>query len=245
MIVDIHAHLWKAEDAYPILRAVEIYSIDRVFLSPLIGGYYPSTDDIKFGNDMTAKVVGDHPDIFLGYSYVNPTHGEKAREELLRCIDELGTVGLKLWVAAKCRDPLVFPLVEIAIDRGIPILVHTWVKATGNLPFESRPADLSYLATKYPEAKFIMAHLGGDWIYGIKSIRSNRNVYADICGTICECGMVEEAVRGLGEARLLFGSDMPGDFLPNLGKVLGADISDQVKDRILWMNAAELFRLKI
>jgi len=245
LIVDVHAHLWREGDIRPILRAVELYSINRVFLSPLLGGYYPSPDHIRSGNDMVSRAVRDHPDIFLGFSYVNPTHGGGACEEFIRCVEELGTVGLKLWVAAKCSDPIVYPLIELAAGYGIPVLVHTWVKATGNLPFESTPMDLSNLASRYPEVKFIMAHLGGDWIYGIKSVRRNGNVYADISGTVCECGMVEAAVRELGEGRVLFGSDMPGDFLPNLGKVLGADISEEAREHIFWRNAAELFGLEL
>jgi predicted TIM-barrel fold metal-dependent hydrolase len=86
-----------------------------------------------------------------------------------------------------------------------------------------------------------MAHIGGDWQRGIKAVRDLPNVMIDICGSIVDCGMIEMAVEELDAGRILFGTDLPDiGFWSNLGKVTGADITDEQKNLILYENAVRL-----
>ena len=65
----------------------------------------------------------------------------------------------------------------------------------------------------------------------------------DISGSYGETGMVEYAAERLGAERVLFGSDMPGsDCYHNLGKVTGADLSEEAKAMILCGNAERILR---
>ncbi len=140
-------------------------------------------------------------------------------DELKRGLD-LGLLGMKLWIATRCSDPVTFPVVEAAVAARVPIIAHTWRKSTGNLPEESLPADMAALARRYPEGRFQMAHFGGDWRSGIRAIRGSANVWADFAGSVNEYGAYEMAVRELGEDRVIFGSDLHADFHINLGRVL-------------------------
>src|SRR5205823_2709235 len=121
-----------------------------------------------------------------------------------------GLLGVKLWVATRCSDPVTFPVVEGAIAADVPIIAHTWRKSTGNLPGESLPTDVAALARRYPEARLLMAHLGGDCQFGVRAIRDCPNVSIDFAGSVNEYGAYELAVRELGEDRVVFGSDLPG-----------------------------------
>ena len=243
MLIDIHAHIWgKVDDVETIMKAVRLYEIDKVAVSSLVGGYDPTVEDIRMANRQVCICMHRYPEHILGFSYINPAHEERALDEFKRCIEEYGMVGMKLWVAVRCTDERLDPLIAQAIEYDVPVLIHTWVKATGNLPEESTPMDLSLLAKRFPEATFIMAHLGGDWEYGVKAIRSDRNVLADICGSIAETGMTESAVRELGADRLVFGSDMTGIFLPNVGKILGAAITEEEREQIFWRNATRILK---
>ena len=243
MLIDIHAHIWgKVDDVETIMKAVRLYEIDKVAVSSLVGGYDPTVEDIRMANRQVCICMHRYPEHILGFSYINPAHEERALDEFKRCIEEYGMVGMKLWVAVRCTDERLDPLIAQAIEYDVPVLIHTWVKATGNLPEESTPMDLSLLAKRFPEATFIMAHLGGDWEYGVKAIRSDRNVLADICGSIAETGMTESAVRELGADRLVFGSDMTGVFLPNVGKILGAEITEEEREQIFWRNATRILK---
>jgi hypothetical protein len=78
-----------------------------------------------------------------------------------------------------------------------------------------------------------MAHIGGDWEYGVKAIRDCANVRVDFAGSVNEWGAYEMAVRELGEDRVIFGTDMPADYLENLGRVLQGSFPDDVQAKIL------------
>jgi hypothetical protein len=150
-------------------------------------------------------------------------------------------VGVKLWVARHCNTPELDPIVERAGELKAPVLQHTYIKATGNLPGESTPMELAELARRHPDVPFIAAHTGADWEVGIRAIRDCKNVSAELCGSDPTAGFTEMAVRELGAERVLYGSDAGGrSFASQLGKVLGADISESAKRLILSDNCKRL-----
>ena len=150
-------------------------------------------------------------------------------------------VGVKLWVARRCNAPELDPIVKRAAELKAPVLQHTYIKATGNLPGESTPMDLAELARRHPEACFIGAHAGGDYELGIRALCDCENVSVDLCGTDPTAGMTETAVRELGARRVLYGSDAGGrSFASQLGKVLGADIPEAARKLILGENLRRL-----
>jgi uncharacterized protein len=235
-VIDAHAHPYNA------FREVEALKrfLDRqpdlrwmLLLSDLQGGFWPLPEEVEASNQTTLRFLREIPDRLLGFCYVNSIYPEHAVEEFKRGFDA-GLLGVKLLVATRCNDPRGFPVVEAAIERCAPILQHTWNKATGNLCSESTPGDMAELARRYPEGKFQMAHIGGDWEFGIKSIRDCPNVKVDFAGSVNECGAYEMAVRELGEDRVIFGTDLPGaDYLENLGRVLQCRFPEGVQAKIL------------
>ncbi|HIE51849.1 MAG TPA: amidohydrolase [Armatimonadetes bacterium] len=233
-IIDAHVHNWSVfADPKVLIQALDRFAIDWVvLLSDLTGGPYPAPEEVTAANERTLALMRRCPERIIGFAYLNPAYPKHAGEELRRCF-EAGMMGVKLWVATKCNDPQVFPVVEAAIELGMPLVVHTWNKITGNLPHESRPTDLADLARRYPEARFQMAHIGGDWEFGCKAIRDCPQVKVDFAGTVNEWGAYEMALRELGEDRIVFGTDMPADYHLNLGRVLQGNYPEEVKQKIL------------
>ena len=93
------------------------------------------------------------------------------------------------------------------------------------------------------DATFICGHTGGNWEIGIRAIRDCKNVYADLCGSDPTSGYTEMAVRELGAARVLYGSDAGGrSFASQLAKVYGAHIPESAKRMILGENLKRLLR---
>lgn len=242
MIIDIHAHLWAGaceENKAEILRTIERYSITKVYVSGL-HGYTPDPEQVAGINRKVAGFVRENPGSICGYVYISPEH-DNAVEVLKRYIEEPGFVGVKLWVSTLCDDPCVNPVVEKAIDYGVPVLLHAFHKATGQLPNESVGINVRNLALRYPEAKLIMAHLGGNCYDGIPAIRDCENVWADISGSIFRADDLIYAVESIGADRILFGTDLPGSFAVNYGEVLEANISEDEKNKILYKNTLVLF----
>ncbi|MBN1348835.1 amidohydrolase [candidate division KSB1 bacterium] len=244
MLIDSHIHLdFGGLSDSDFIERVEKGLTDIFMLSALHGGYYPRENDVQASNDAVHKLMRRLPDNVIGFAYVNPVCGEHALSELKRCVEELGFKGIKLWVATLCDDPRVFPIVEQAIEYGIPLLVHCWVKIDGNLPFESTPMHLRRLAQRFPGATFIMAHLGGDWEYGLKVARECENVYVDTSGSMAEQDCIEKLAETIGVHRLLFGTDN-SDLAFCKAKIFGADLKAEEREAIFWQNAARLMKLK-
>lgn len=146
--------------------------------------------------------------------------------------------------ALTCTHRNFTPLIErIAELKGV-IMQHTWFKTGGKQgPGESTPSELAELAARFPEQKFLCAHAGGEWQRGIRAIRDSQNILVETSGFDSTAGFIEMAVRELGAERIVFGSHLPSRSLgTELGKIVGADISEGVKRQILGRNYRNLLR---
>ncbi|UCF15369.1 MAG: amidohydrolase family protein [Phycisphaerales bacterium] len=240
LIWDVHGHLntpggTPGERIDNLLKFADRMGIERVIV--FMGfpwAYDPSPDDVRRQNDQVLQAVEHSRGRAFGFAYLNPKHIEESLDELDRCVHDGPMVGVKLWVAVRCHEKCLDPIVRRAAHLKAPVLQHTWYKITGNLPGESTAADLAALAARHPTASFIAAHAGGDWERGIRAIRSATNVTAEISGGDPTAGVVEMAVRELGAERVIYGSDFAGrSFASQLAKVLGADVPESAKRLIL------------
>ena len=242
MVIDCHVHLrpypGNVEDpAGDLLRAADRMGIDRLCVSALVGGEQPTPEEIRQSNDLVWEAVEKHPDRYVGFCYVNPCYLYQSLEELDRCIAQGPFRGVKLWVAMHCDQPNLDPIAQRARELRAPVLQHTWMKQTGNLPFESEPRHLAALAARHPETTFICGHSGGNWERGLRTIADLPNILAELAGGDPEMGKTECAVALLGARRVLWGSDAAGrSFASQMAKVTGADISDEDKAAILGGN---------
>ncbi|MBN2474036.1 MAG: amidohydrolase family protein [Pirellulales bacterium] len=236
VIWDVHGHLSSPGDTpgqriANLLRYADRMGIERLIV--FMGypwAYDPSPEEVRRQNDQVLEAVEHARGRAFGFVYLNPKHTEASLAELDRCVRDGPMVGVKLWVAARCHEECLDPIVRRATELKAPVLQHTWHKITGNLPGESTAADLAILAARHPAASFIAAHTAGDWQRGIRAIRATTNVTAEICGSDPAAGMVEMAVRELGAERVMYGSDYAGrSFASQLAKVHGADVSKDAK----------------
>jgi predicted TIM-barrel fold metal-dependent hydrolase len=245
MIIDIHTHIWAGRyesDKRELVKAAELYDISRIYVSAL-KSYYSDEAEIDELNFEVAKFIKEQPDLIGGFCYINPSN-KNAMDVLRKGIEEQDMEGMKLWVATYCDDPQVFPLVEKCIDYNIPILVHAFHKAVGQLDDESTGSHVANLAQRYPEAKLLMAHLGGNAYNGIKPIRKYPNVWVDISGSIFRRDEVDYTKKLIGAERILFGTDMPGSYFTNFGQIEDADLTPEEKELIYSGNALKILDRK-
>jgi uncharacterized protein len=194
----------------------------------------PTPADLVRQNDEVLQAIAHAPDRLLGFVYLNPKHPEASQAELDRCVRDGPMVGVKLWVAIRCHEPELDPIVRRAVELQIPVLQHCYWRTGENLPGESTPADMALLAARHPDARFICAHTGNDWERGLRAIRAFPNVFAEICGSDPTAGFVEMAVRELGAARVIYGSDAGGrSFASQLAKVYSARLPEAAERLIL------------
>ncbi|MGQ9733192.1 MAG: amidohydrolase family protein [Candidatus Zipacnadales bacterium] len=243
MIIDFHAHLWARDDAEEAMaRLAARHGIDRICVSA-IRSYVPDEAEVRACNERVVRAMRRWPELYIGFVYVNPKHGRVALEMIDEAAQQ-GMAGIKLWTSCYADDPSVYPIAEKAIELGWPILQHAWRKWTGNLPTESEPRHIARLAERYPELKLVMAHIGGDWEYGIKAVRHCPNLYVDTSGSLAHTGMLEMSIEELGAKRVIWGTDMPGaDLIYTLAKIDRAPIPTAQRKMILGDNARRLMNL--
>lgn len=246
-VIDCHAHLNfrkspdEMGDDLQVLDAADRLGIDQLCCSILCKR--PATvEGFRACNAALAAAIKRHPNRLLGYCYVNPECGRQALDEIRRCMNQEGFIGVKLYNERVCTDPIVAPVIELAIELGAVILHHA---GHSHVPIPSQPnisdgGHLAELGRRYPEARLICAHVGGggDWEWTIKALRHAKNVYLDTSGSVIDEGIVELAAKTLGVERLLFACDM--SFTAGVGKIRGANLSAEQKQQILSGNLLRL-----
>lgn len=247
-VIDAHSHLhhrgrasWR-EDDRRLIDAADKLGIDQLCCSILPPERPTSLDGFRQCNEWLAEAIQRFPKRILGYCFVNPGYVKEAREEIRRCIEERGFIGVKLYNDYRCTEPVLYPLVELAIELKIPILHHAghtmWLAQPQ--PRISDGGDFAELAKRYPEAILICAHIcgGGDWEWTLKALRNAPTVYLDTSGSVIDEGVVEAAVKTLGADRLLFACDM--SMTASVGRLRGAEISETDRAKIFGTNMAKI-----
>ncbi len=225
-------------DAEDVVRIAAALGIDQMAVSiPLPGDKHCPPEDFRIANDVVKQATDRYPNIFYGMAFVNPGFQKEAIYEVERCVKELGFVGVKLYHHYFMDNPAQYPLIEKCIELDIPILMHcghaTDPATRRRQPRISDGVHMANIARRYPEATFIMGHIGGggDWQWSLKAIADTPNVFADTGGSVLDRPQIEEAVRYIGAERILFATDLTWDGC--VAKLLGADIPLEDKKTIL------------
>jgi predicted TIM-barrel fold metal-dependent hydrolase len=247
-VIDCHAHLYHhsrptwAEDDRKLIDAADRLGIDQLCCSILTPRRPATAEGFRECNRWVADALKRFPGRVLGYCYVNPGHQREALDEVRRCVEGRGFIGVKLYNEYRCTDPVVAPVVELAVELRVPVLHHA-----GHLhyPLDDQPhisdgGHLAALSRRYPEAMLICAHIcgGGDWEWTVKALRGAPGVSLDLSGSVTDDGVVDYAARVLGAGRLLFGCDM--SMTASVGRLLGADLTPEDRRKVLGENMERL-----
>lgn len=205
-IIDAHCHLGqdreKQASLSELLLTMDEAGVDRAVVCPVDREI---TIFNREGNERIPAAVNVHPDRLIGFAVANPWYGEAAVQELRRALDS-GLKGVKLHPRLQgflLNDELVYPLLEVAQERGVPVYFHTGT-ATTALPFQ-----LGDLAGQFPEITFIMGHMGHSdyWYDALPVARHWPNIYFETSHMMPS--VIDMFIAEMGYDRLLFGSNFP------------------------------------
>lgn len=240
-LIDVHAHYgaWQFPtqprsldelDRYLHRFGIEIacFSSVEAILSNFVTGNARMFKDL------------DGRERFRCYCTVNANYVDQSIAEMKKYMPKTQCFGLKIHPSVS-RQPVNSPgtkeILNAARRYGKPVLVHTY-----------SPADctaMGEIAAEFTTLKFIMGHMGGpDWRPALDAASELLNLYLEPCCSFAERDKIKEAYDAVGAKRVLFGSDL---MLINpafvAGMVMGADIPDRDKERIMYTNAKEAFDL--
>lgn len=239
-------HLLKLStlDIEEVVRQSAAIGIDRmVVLGNIVKyGFGPEPEQVREINEETERLVGQYPDFFIPYCYLNPLLPEEdLKAEAYRFIRDGDFVAIKLECDCSASDRRMGPLMEIAEELNIPVLQHAWDTRdrhqSGKRPArkeETDGNDVAVLASRHPRVRIQMAHLTGVNLPGIDAIAPYENVWADTSGSQPFSNVTEYAVKRLGSDRVIYGSDFPiRDIAGSLSKVLSGPFSETEQEKLL------------
>ncbi|MDR3229862.1 MAG: amidohydrolase family protein [Synergistaceae bacterium] len=200
--IDAHAHVgyfgsWcdVGLTAREMVDAMKAYDIEKSIIS------YPDVN-------VTLAALTEYPDRFAGLPWMDPNR-EGAAADFAALADRHKLSGLKLhplFNAYTANDPVVFPLIEEARKRNLPVFIHS-----GHPPF-SLPWSIGQLAEEFPDVRIVMVHMGhGHGIYiqaAIDVAAKHDNIWLENSGMPMHT-KIREAYNRVGGGRLFWGSDAP------------------------------------
>ncbi len=240
-IIDTHTHInhgvpndTKVSEIY-LSDLEELYmlgkaaGVDKMFASTFASVLSP--ENVAAENEYMHELSGN-----VDYLYQWVVIEPRTEETFAQAKRMLGTekcVGIKIHppMHKYSYDDFGDRIFSLADEYGAIVQIHPWKAADLILPY----------ADRYPNATFIMAHLGGQSHVNAIASSKHGNVYTDVATCSSTSNYVlEYAVERIGSERILFGTDT---YAPGFirGRVEYAAISDEDKQNILYNNAERLF----
>lgn len=235
MTVDVHSHAWQFPEHFSkefraqARRARAGVEVDlTVRYDEYRRGATAADKTVVFGGKArlsgvwvddryVARYVAAAPDRLVGFLSVDPTQPGWERE-MRDGHEELGLRGIKLlpmYAGFHPQDERLTPLWEYATKHQLPVLLHTGTTFIAQAPLEcTLPRHLDPVATRFPDVKIIMAHLGHPYEGEcVVVIRKHPNVYADVSALHYRPFQLYHSLMLVQEYgvwnKLLFGSDYP------------------------------------
>ncbi|REJ93856.1 MAG: amidohydrolase [Planctomycetota bacterium] len=234
-IIDVHSHAWTYPDHFSddfreqARRAKAGTELDlTVRLEDYERLSVPDVRTIVFGGKArlsglwvddryVAEYVAQRPETLIGFLSLDPTQ-DGWEDELRAGHNELGLRGIKLmpmYAGFRPDDERLDPLWGYASDHGLPVLLHTGTTFISQAPLEfTLPRHLDRVATRFPQVKLILAHLGHPYEGEcIAVIRKHPNAFADISALHYRPFQLYHSLMLVQEYgvwdKLLFGTDYP------------------------------------
>lgn len=268
MLIDSHVHFGSILNfklpKKTVLLAMEKYSVAKAIVSSCQGAEFddkqiaiPEKKQIPMiaSAKETIDFAKDNPGKIYAAIWVKP-HFEQPSPELEYLLKVHHNIVKAIKIhpfhsAISFSDPRVESYIQLAQLLKLPVITHTAADEF------SACRHVYDIAKKYPDVKFIMAHmgLGTDNQEAIELCSKLPNLYSDTAWVPVENAI--KFIKKCGSEKLLFGSDMPIDGLdtytqnkwgqPSMYREYFNGLETQIPsmdfENIMWKNAENLFNL--
>jgi predicted TIM-barrel fold metal-dependent hydrolase len=214
--------------------------------------------DIPEGDESTTY-LSQLPERLYGMAVFNPFEPTKALKDLEHAIREKGFRAVYAspyrW-GIKANDPRFYPCYAKAVELDIPVFIYTAMNYRTDFPMDvGRPLYLDRVAIDFPEMRIVASCGGWPWVPELVGVaRRHQNVYIDTSSHrpkyLAVPGSGFEMLMQFGNTilqdRIVFASGS-GDLGLPIGQVVKEmkelPLKDSVKEKWLYNNALELFRM--
>ncbi|MAE67670.1 MAG: amidohydrolase [Phycisphaeraceae bacterium] len=235
MIIDVHTHAWNAKTDFSRQFTSLLRSAAGIRNDALVSDYADyrahapnQTISIVFGGKArlagiwvddqdVARYAAQDPKRLVPFMALDPTQ-DGWLDEMRHGRDALGLRGIKLmpmYAGFMPDDSRLDPMWHYAGRHRLPVLLHTGTTIVPQGPLEmTLPRRLDAVATRFPEVRIILAHLGHPYEGEcVAMIRKHPNVYADVSALYYRPFQLYQSLMLVQEYgvwhKLLFGTDYP------------------------------------
>ncbi len=220
MIIDADVHISPTKEGGNSILVEELIDrMDQANVDKAITWIQPPyvRDNLNNSLKYVYESSKRYPERILGFGWADPNLGiENAKDTVKRCIEEYGFYGVKLNGAQNTfyiDDPKIsLPLIEMIASYGKVIGFHTGA----DVKDFTHPYRVGKIAKMFPEAKFLMIHMGGasfdDYSEAaIEVARECPNV--TLVGSAIRSIPLIKAMKEVGTHRVAFASDTPFELM--------------------------------
>jgi predicted TIM-barrel fold metal-dependent hydrolase len=217
----------------------------------------------KLDHDYVAGIVKKYPEAFIGaYACVDPWKGEMAVQEVIRCVKDLGMMGVKFQQVCQGffpNDRRFYPIYEECASLGVPVQFHTGFTGIGaglpggmglKLKYTQPIPYIDDVAADFPNLTIIACHPSWPWQEEMLAVLEHKgNVYNELSGWSPKyfSPSLKERIVGKLQDKFMFGSDYPSishdQWLGAFEKFVSND--SKIMDKVYRDNAIRVLKLKV
>ncbi|GAB6126245.1 amidohydrolase family protein [Humidesulfovibrio idahonensis] len=213
-----------------------------------------TTYGLPNGNMGIAAFVKQHPTRFSGIAGLDPHKGMKALDELTRMVTEHGFKGAATdpyLAKIPANHAKFYPIYAKCCELNVPVVITTGpaTLVADAVMEHAAPRYIDAVATDFPELKIVISHGCYPWVNeAIMVVHRHKNVYmecAEYEAAPFANGYVEAANTLIGD-KLMFASAHPFfDFRDRLAVSNSLPFTPEVRENVLYKNAARLLGLSV
>lgn len=239
-IIDTHMHLGDCLIFGLSIKEENLINYLNTYDVTIIVQPFPGAPDPVKVHDRIHELSLRFKGRVYGLASINPfLNSELVSKELERSLGELKFKGVKLHTVGHSISPVnprASILFEAARKHKVPVMIHT-----GPGPF-SDPILAAPRAEEYPDVKIILAHAGFG-IYANAALwlaKKYDNIYLE---TSWSHTFDLQAFLTSVPDKVVFGTDLIENIPVEYAKLQGLKLSDEVREKFLYLNAKTIFNL--
>ena len=200
-----------------LIQSMNLHNIKK---SVVLGYGWNNIEVAKISNNYNLKQSNLFPERIIPFCSINPNWGNKAMQELERCLRE-GARGIgELHPTNQFLDlknkKILEPMMTLARSEKIPVTIHGSEPVGHKYPGKgkSSPKELFDFIELFPDNIIILAHWGGGLLFYelMKEVKKiSKNVFYDTATTsfLYESKIFKIANELIGSKKIIFGTDHP------------------------------------
>ncbi|MBR5520732.1 MAG: amidohydrolase [Oscillospiraceae bacterium] len=211
-------------------------------------------------NEKTARICRQYPDRLGGFCFVNPLDGMKAVREVEYAVKELGMKGVYITAFRThlpANDKHNYPIYAKCVELDVPVFIYSSMNLSAAVPYDiGHPRYIDEVARDFPELKILASVSGWPWTLDFIGLAlRHKNVYLNM--ETHNPALI--TVQGSGyepylhwmpriQDKFFFSSDWnsQGKTLESLIKSVEEwPFSDEIKEKVLYKNAAKFFGIEV